>query len=78
MSGDDLDVPPEVVFIDYTNWKGSRRVRPIRPLSGTLKFTATPHHPEVQWVFRALDMEDPERPERTFALRDIHEWRLIP
>jgi hypothetical protein len=71
------------VVIDYTNWRGHRRKRRIRPLFGTLRFTETPHHKPAQWVFDAVDMEhvadgvvSPAR--RTFALAGIHSWEGVP
>lgn len=66
------------VTIDYTNWKGHRRLRVILPLMSTLRFVVTPHHTPAQWVFDAHDMEQPDHPRRTFALRDIRAWEPAP
>lgn len=60
------------IRIDYTNWRGERRIRSIRPISVT--YGATPHHSQPQWLLRALDMEKGE--ERDFAMLRIH--RMLP
>lgn len=61
------------VVIDYTNHRGERRERRIIPNARTLRFIATDHHPKLQWVFDAWDVE--RNVERTFALRNVHSWR---
>lgn len=60
------------VVIDYTNWKGVRRERVILPLR--IEFGSTEYHPEMQWLLRALDMEDDEK-EKWFAMKDVHGWK---
>lgn len=59
------------VHIDYTNWRGERRVRLIKPIE--IEYTWTQYHPVKQWLLRAKDMEDGKVKE--FAFADIHSWR---
>jgi hypothetical protein len=61
---------PQVVVIDYTNWRGERSVRRILPRE--LRFDKTEHHPEFQWLLDAIDLD--KGVERTFAMKDIHAW----
>jgi predicted DNA-binding transcriptional regulator YafY len=62
------------VVIDYTNWRGERRERRIRPIN--FFFGTTPAHPEEQWFCHAHDIE--KNAPRTFAMRDIHKWTPAP
>jgi hypothetical protein len=55
----------EIEFV-YLNWRGETRVRRVRP--GGIRFMETPHHPEMQWILRAVDLDKGEM--RSFALRD--------
>jgi hypothetical protein len=74
----------KIVTIDYTNWKGSRRVRTILPLE--LRFMELlPWHPEPCWLIYALDLEDvaqpvdiTKAPAKHFALSGIHHWEGCP
>lgn len=59
------------VVIDYTNWRGERRLRKIRPLTG-MQFTKTRWHPEQQWLVQAVDEDGTVK---MFAMKDIHSWR---
>ena len=59
------------VKIDYTNWKGVRRVRRIIPMS--LSYGSTQYHPDEQWLMEAMDLED-NHSIKTFAVKDIHSW----
>ena len=61
---------PEVV-IYYTNWRGERGPRRIRPIS--ISFEKNEWHPVTQWLLTAVDVEKGEI--RTFALRNIQGWR---
>jgi predicted DNA-binding transcriptional regulator YafY len=61
----------DVVEIDYTNWKGSRGQRTIRPIS--IIFNNSLWHPEPQWLLRALDIKKDAI--RYFALKDVHGWK---
>ena len=60
----------KVVEIDYTNWRGERRKRLIRP-TGRLDFENTQWHSETQWLLEAID-EDGKI--KQFAMKDIHSW----
>jgi predicted DNA-binding transcriptional regulator YafY len=64
---------PEVV-IDYTNWRGERSLRRIRPLA--IAFENNEWHPETQWLLEAVDLEKGEN--RTFAMNNIHSWNGSP
>lgn len=57
------------VWIDYTNWRGERRWRHIRPRA--IRFGSNQWHDE-QWLLEAHDLEsfDP----RSFAMANIHAW----
>lgn len=61
---------PELVELDYTNWRGVRRIRRVLPFR--IEFGATDRHRERQWLLVALDTETGET--RSFALRDVHAW----
>jgi predicted DNA-binding transcriptional regulator YafY len=63
--------PRREVLIDYTNWRGERRERRIRPLG--LFFENNEWHPDTQWLLEAVDVESGEL--RTFALASIHSWK---
>jgi predicted DNA-binding transcriptional regulator YafY len=68
-------VAGKTVVIDYTNWRGDRREREIRPLSSGLQFTKNQWHPDPQWLLQAVDVESGSV--RTFAMRNIHSWREV-
>lgn len=61
----------EVVTIVYTNWKGVRAERRIKPIQ--LWFGKTEYHPSEQWLLTAIDVEKGE--ERNFAMADIESWK---
>lgn len=61
----------EEVLIDYTNYRGERGVRRIRPLS--VRFENNEWHHDTQWLLRAVDIE--KGATRDFAMKDIHSWR---
>lgn len=61
------------VEIDYTNHRGERAVRVVKPL--WLKFTSNQWHRKVQWLMIALDVE--RNVERSFAIKDIHRWTPV-
>lgn len=63
--------PRRVVVLDYTNWRGERRERQIRPLG--LHFENNEWHPDTEWLVEAVDMKTGEI--RTFALSKIHSWK---
>jgi predicted DNA-binding transcriptional regulator YafY len=60
------------VKIDYTNWEGERATRLILPMA--LRFGTNIWHPVPQWLLEAFDLARNE--ERTFALKDIHGWKM--
>lgn len=62
--------PRQEVIIDYTNWRGVRALRRIRPLR--VVFENNEWHPETQWLLEAVDIEKGEV--RTFAMATIHDW----
>lgn len=64
-----------MVEIDYTNWRGERRVRCIKPL-GAMRYGTTSWHPQPQWLLSALDVEDGV--EKDFACSHIHAWKELP
>lgn len=62
----------DALWIDYTNWRGERGVRQIRPCD--LTWGSNTYHREPQWLLRAWDVE--RQAIREFAFRDIH--RISP
>lgn len=58
------------VYIDYTNHKGERAIRRIRPVS--IRHDTSEYHATPQWILRAYDMDRDVW--RNFAMRDIHSW----
>lgn len=58
------------IDIDYTNHRGERSLRRIRPQS--IEWGSTEWHPEKQWLLHAYDLD--KAVWRTFALRDVHRW----
>lgn len=60
----------DYVEIDYTNWRGERAKRIIRPLQ--IWFGSTEWHPEPQWFLSAFDLAKANS--RDFAMKDIHGW----
>lgn len=63
------------VYVDYTNWKGERRIRRIMPVS--LKYGATPYHSPYQWLLEAVDIDDGHK-WKFFALSGFHRWSDKP
>lgn len=64
------------VTIDYTNWRGERRRRCIRPIR--FYFGEVTWHPGPQWLMDAIDLDRPDDDrQRTFALSGIHSWRNV-
>jgi hypothetical protein len=66
-------VEPSAVIIDYTNYRGRRRLRRVIPTGHKLHWGTTEHHPEPQWLLEAYDLD--RKALRTFAVKDIHAWR---
>ena len=65
---------PCLVEIDYTNWRGVRGLRTIRPLK--IEFESNQWHTEAQWMVLAHDKDSGEL--RSFLLANIHSWRQLP
>lgn len=61
------------VVIDYTNHRGERSKRWIRPIG--IMFGASEWHPTQQWILRAYDHGKAAM--RSFAIKDIHSWRPV-
>lgn len=59
-----------IIQIDYTNWRGVRRKRLVRP-TGFMTFDSTEWHPEKQWLMEAIDVQS-GGVIKLFALKDIH------
>lgn len=53
------------LMIDYTNWRGERRLREIEPIS--MRFGSNEWHKEEQWLILAKTSEG----DREFALKDM-------
>ncbi len=70
--------PKDPIWIDYTNWRGERRWRKIRPFG--LAFRTSTYHRDAdgqmikQWFMEAGDDEKGGR--RYFALKDIHAFSI--
>ena len=62
--------PQSEVYIDYTNWRGKRAKRCIRPIS--IKYGSNEWHPAKQWLLVATDVEANKTKE--FAMAGIHGW----
>jgi predicted DNA-binding transcriptional regulator YafY len=60
----------DAITIDYTNHRGERRDRRIKPVD--IYFGSTAYHPEPGWLLRAMDVEKGAL--RDFSLADIHKW----
>jgi len=60
----------DTVIIDYTNYKGERGTRVIRP--NQIFFGQNEWHPDPQWLLTAYDLEKDAL--RVFAVGDIHKW----
>lgn len=60
----------EEVTIDYTNFRGERALRRIRPLR--IEFKATEWHQDPQWILEAIDLD--KEAVRSFAMDDIRTW----
>lgn len=61
------------VEIDYTNHRGERGVRRIKPLQ--MLFGHSQWHQGPQWLLDAMDLD--KNAPRTFAMKDIHGWRSL-
>ena len=62
---------PSIVEIDYTNHKGKRSIRLIRPMR--LWFGSTAFHPIAGWHCESFDLQKMET--RDFAMDNVHSWK---
>jgi hypothetical protein len=62
------------VLILYTNYRGETSLRRVIPKG--IRFAASEWHPEEKWLLDAFDID--KHAERSFAIKDIHEWRGSP
>ena len=62
------------VEIDYTNHRGERRKRSIRPIK--LTWGLSEWHEGSQWILLAHCFE--KNAPREFAMASIHSWRQAP
>ena len=69
-----MSIAEKEVYIDYTNWRGQRSIRRIRPIG--IFFLANEWHPQTQWLVEAIDLTNDET--RFFAMKDIHQWSIVP
>ena len=60
----------DVIKIIYTNYRGEKDERIIKPIS--IWFGSTEWHPDEQWLLHAYDLE--KNAERDFAMKDIERW----
>lgn len=58
----------KVVIVDYTNWRGERRRRPIVPVQ--VCFGTSQYHLGEQWFLLVFDCEDGAL--KDFALSGFH------
>ena len=63
----------KVVVILYTNYRGDRASRKIKP--ERIYFGSSQWYPEEQWLLDALDLGKGEP--RSFAIKDIESWTPV-
>ena len=63
----------QAIRIDYTNHRGERRIRKVRPIQ--VWFGDSPYHKGEQWFFEAWDCARNRR--RDFLLVDIHAFHRL-
>jgi hypothetical protein len=61
----------DLVTLDYTNHRGERGARLVRPIR--LWWGATAWHREPQWLPECFDVE--KRATRDYALAGVHSWK---
>lgn len=61
------------VRIEYTNYKGERRIRTILPLE--FLWGQNKYHPDYQYLLYATDLE--KNANRYFAVEHIHSWAAV-
>jgi predicted DNA-binding transcriptional regulator YafY len=60
------------VIIDYTNHRGERSKRRIRPIYLSFRYMGTEHHSAHGWYLSAFDLD--RNAPCLFAMDDIHSW----
>jgi len=60
------------VRILYRNWRGEVAVRTIQPEE--VWYGSTNWHPEPQWLLDAIDLDNPYRRVKCFAMSGILAW----
>ena len=60
------------IKVIYKNWKGETGLRTIIPLSIFYGFNE--FHKDEQWLMKVWDFDKEDY--RTYALRDIKEWKM--
>lgn len=60
----------KTVVIEYTNWKGETRKRPVEPMN--IWYGRTQWHPDNGWLLTAVDLEDGTI--KDFAMAGIRLW----
>ncbi len=63
-------IAERIVRFTYTNWRGVKSERRVRPLD--LEFKTTPWHPKRQWFIKAIDYD--RKRIRYFAMKDMGKW----
>ena len=61
----------KAISVLYTNWRGETAERQIIPIK--IYWGSTEWHPENQWLLKVWDLE--RKAYRSYALKDIKEWR---
>lgn len=68
-----LTIVPEMrARVDYTNYRGERKIRLVDFADNVPYLGSTEWHREPQWLISGWDIE--KKAMRTFALASIHEW----
>lgn len=69
------DAANDLVTIDYTNYRGERGIRRIKPMR--IEFRSSHWHPEPQWLLIAIDMRQEQHGMvREFAMAQIHSFSI--
>lgn len=62
-----------LVEIDYTNYRGERSKRKVRPIR--ICFCVSQWHEGEQWIMTAIDVA--KLVVREFAMKDVHSWQPV-
>lgn len=73
----------QVLYLDYTNWRGERSWRRVVPLSKPVEYLDEPNLDQDDktrhvrgWVLRVFDLDKQE--ERSYLIKDIHDIYVFP